>query len=144
MRRTSCDGSGIVHGHITEIELLVRSRSSGLIAKWVSGKPPVGFLLIQTFLCCCLLLSCTTYPSTLRTTVHLVFFVHNCSWCLNKVETWYLLLGSRMRAKDNVKSGGVIPFDHKGKEETNHNKAQAWYQRLRVRKEIGDMQDFLC
>ncbi len=34
------------------------------------------------------------------------------------------LLGSRMGAKDNVKSGGVIPFDHKDKEKTNHDKAQ--------------------
>ena len=37
-----------------------------------------------------------------------------------------------MGAKDNVKSGGVIPFDHKDKEKTNHDKAQAWHQRLRA------------
>jgi hypothetical protein len=27
-----------------------------------------------------------------------------------------------MGTKDNVKSGGVIPFDHKDKEKTNHDK----------------------
>ena len=43
-----------------------------------------------------------------------------------------MLLGSRMGAKDNVNSGGVIPFDHKDKEKTNHDKAQAWHQRLRA------------
>ena len=36
-----------------------------------------------------------------------------------------------MGAKDKDKSGGVIPFDHKDKERTNHDKAQAWHQRLR-------------
>jgi hypothetical protein len=59
------------------------------------------------------------------TTVQLVFLYIVAVGVLTGYEPWYLRLGSRMGAKDNVKSGDVIPFDHKDKEKTNHDKAQA-------------------
>ena len=37
-----------------------------------------------------------------------------------------------MGAKDKDKSGGVIPFDEKDKERTNHDKVQTCQQSLRV------------
>jgi hypothetical protein len=72
------------------------------------------------------------YPHTLRTTVQLVFLYISPLGVSTGYEPWYLRLGSRMGAKDNVKSGGVIPFDHKDMEKTNHDKVQAWHQWFRA------------
>ncbi len=53
------------------------------------------------------------YPRTSSTTVQLVYLYIAVLGALTGYEPWYLRLGSRMGAKDNIKSGGVIPFDHK-------------------------------